>query len=102
MDDIWHQMAKEWYWFAIVGSIVALGWAPSFLKGKCPSCNKRKLTSVIIDEQTRGDLNVENANKLFLTFYACEACQSCFYRERTGQLQDASDAKWSSVFSGRA
>lgn len=98
MDDIWHQMAKEWYWFAIVGSIVALGWAPSFLKGKCPACKKRKLTSVIIDEQIRNELNTENTNKLFFTFYSCEACHARFYRERTGPLKDASDTRWERAF----
>ncbi len=99
MDDIWHQILKEWYWFPIVGGIVAMAWTPSFLKGKCPACQKRKLIAVIIDEDIRGELlNTETTNKLFFTFYACEACQSRFYRERTGPFQDASDAKWSPAF----
>ncbi len=87
--DIWHQMAKEWYWFVIVGALVAVAFAPSFLKGKCPQCRKRGLVSVDLDQV--GQEQLASFGLSFPTLYNCRKCQARLYRERSGELKAADD-----------
>src|SRR5579883_298996 len=95
--DIFQQMAKEWYWLVILGGLVAVAFVPSFLKGKCPSCGKRNLCSVELNEQAPEQLGSKYAGP-FMLFYQCQACYRRFKRVRTGPLEDASDACWDVVF----
>jgi hypothetical protein len=97
-EQLFHQIMKEWYWLVIVGSIVSMAFAPSFLKGKCPCCGKRKLVSVETDSQTRQSLEAQHHTQQFLTFYSCDSCHSRFFRERTGPFQDASAKGWDPAF----
>ena len=97
MEDWTHAALKEWYWIVIVGAIVSLAFAPSFLKAKCPKCKKKALRTVDTDAHLLSHLSEED-RKPFLTFYRCDKCSSRFVRERTAPLADASDARWTSIF----
>lgn len=98
MDDIFHQAMKEWYWFAIVGALVSIAFAPSFLKGKCPKCSKRKLVTVPLDDATTRALAAEGNERQFLSFYTCGGCDAQLLRERTGPFEDATAKSWQQVF----
>src|SRR5262245_31265367 len=98
MDDIYHQIMKEWYWLVIMAALVAVAFAPTFLKSKCPRCGKKKLISVDLDQLVREKLESANGNRLFLTFFRCENCLARVFRERTGPFEDASAAEWELAF----
>ncbi len=99
MDDLAHQMMKEWYWFAIFGALCAIFFCPSFLKSKCPKCTKRNLTTVDVDDSIKSSVApASDSASHFLTFYRCGSCQAKLYRQRTGPFQDASAPKWNNVF----
>jgi hypothetical protein len=89
MDDLGRQVLKEWYWLFIFAALVAVAFAPSFLKGKCPRCSKRKLVSFELDNHVRKSIEAEHANRQFLTFYTCHSCGAHLFRERTGPFEDA-------------
>lgn len=95
--DVYHAAMKEWYWFVIFGAIFSMAFAPTFLKSKCPQCNKRKLETVDLDQRIREQLQ-EQEDKPFLTFYNCTACGARLLRERTSPFQDASDLRWNLAY----
>lgn len=93
----YHLVLKEWYWLVIYAALIAVAFAPTFLKTKCPSCRKRKLESVDIDQNTREDLQ-RREDVQFLTFFRCTACGARFMREKTAPYQDASDSRWNLAY----
>ena len=100
MDDLMHQVLKEWYWLVIFAALVAVAFAPSFLKGKCPKCNKRKLVSVDLDSSIQEKIRNEHGRgaNSFFSFYWCSACGAKLYRDRSGPFQDASADRWETAF----
>jgi hypothetical protein len=95
--EVAQAMMKEWYWPVIVLAIVMMAFAPSFLKGRCPSCKKRALRSVDVDDKVLSELNAADAQN-FTMFYRCDNCQSRFKRVRSGPLEDAADPRFERVF----
>lgn len=65
-------------WFVIL-AVVVTPFLPSFLKGKCPSCSKRKLDSF----EPEG---VEAAPGTYITYFLCQNCQTRFQRDKSGPL----------------
>jgi hypothetical protein len=92
---------NEWTVAAIIGALVAIAFAPSYFRSKCPACKKRKLTSVIPDEVASLRLK-EIDDRKFLSFYVCEACGAKYLRERSGPYQDASHESWDFVYAEKA
>lgn len=88
---------KEWYWLVIWAALIAVAFAPTFLKAKCPSCKKRKLETLDLDQRTREDLQSKEHVE-FLTFFHCTACGARFMREKTAPYQDASDPRWNLAY----
>jgi hypothetical protein len=84
---------KEWYWGVIYAALIAVAFAPTLLKAKCPKCRKRKLETVDIDQRTREELQ-RREDAQFLTFYRCTACGARLMRQRTAPYQDASECRW--------
>ncbi len=88
---------SDWYWYVIVAALLAVAFAPSLLKGRCPGCGKRRLCSVDLDESLSSSLD-EDDRKNFLSFYLCEACGRRWRRQRSQPLEDASGSKWERIF----
>jgi hypothetical protein len=97
--EITQAMLKEWYWVVIFLSIVLMAFCPSFLKGKCPSCKKRALRSVDVDNHVLAELNLADAQN-FTMFYRCDKCHCRLKRLRSGPLEDAADPSFERVFGG--
>lgn len=95
--DVYHAMAKEWYWFVIFGALIGIAFAPTFLKAKCPTCKKRKLETVDLEQSVREEIQ-EREDRPFLTFYKCTACGARLMRERSAAYEDASDIRWSIAY----
>lgn len=88
---------KEWYWLVIWGALVAVSFAPSLLKAKCPTCRKRKLESIALEQGIRQEIE-DREGKPFLTFYQCAACGARVLKERSSPFKDASDARWNLAY----
>lgn len=88
---------KEWYWLVIWAALIAVAFAPTFLKAKCPTCKKRKLETIDLDQRTREDLQHQEHVE-FLTFFRCTACGARLMREKTAPYQDASDPRWNLAY----
>jgi hypothetical protein len=88
---------KEWHWLVIWGSLVALSFTPAFLKAKCPTCKKRKLESISLEQRVREEIQAQEG-KPFLSFYECKACGARVLRERSSGYKDASDARWNVAY----
>jgi hypothetical protein len=100
--EISELLTKEWYWIVIIGAIAALAFCPSFLKGKCPGCRKRALTSFVIDDAAvkklkDGGMAAEDVPP-YTNFYRCGRCGGKYKRARSGPLQDASGTAFDTVF----
>jgi hypothetical protein len=93
----YHAVLKEWYWGVIYAALIAVAFAPTLLKTKCPTCKKRKLETVDIDQRTRETLQ-QREDAEFLTFYRCTACGARLMRERTAPYKDAGDARWNLAY----
>lgn len=95
--DVYHAAMKEWYWFVILGALVAVAFCPTFLKEKCPRCKKRSLKTVDVDTEIRRQLE-QQEQRAFLTFYRCTACSAKLVRERTAPHEDATEPRWAGAF----
>ena len=99
--EVAHAMMKEWYWGVILLALIAVAFAPSFLKGKCPKCNKRAVRSVdadrtIVQQVAAGESRSDEARYTF--YFRCDHCQARFKRVRTAPMEDASDSRYDVVF----
>ncbi|CAN5434747.1 hypothetical protein BH11CYA1_BH11CYA1_36470 [soil metagenome] len=73
-------------WFVILAVIVT-PFLPSLIKGKCPTCSKRKLNSF----EPEG---LESKPGTYITYFVCQSCQTQFRRDKSGPLEVmASDSK---------
>lgn len=95
--EVQQAMLKEWYWGVIVLALVLVAFAPSFLKGKCPGCGKRKLRTVDLQDPELERL-YQGDKQTYTIFFRCDACRSRFKKVRSGPLHDASDQAYEAVF----
>jgi uncharacterized protein with PIN domain len=93
----YHAVMKEWYWLVIYAALIAVAFAPTFLKARCPQCKKRKLETVDLDQRTREDIEHKEEVQ-YLTFFQCTACGARFLREKTAPYKDASDPRWNLAY----
>lgn len=70
---------KDAYMVFVLIVVVMTPFLPLLWKNKCPACNKRKLVGV---ERTPAP---EDEGR-YLTYFACQNCQSEFTREKSGPL----------------
>jgi hypothetical protein len=99
--EVAQAMMKEWYWGVILAALIAVAFAPSFLKGKCPTCKKRGLRTVDADAATVqrvAESESKSAEARFTVYYRCDRCQARFKRLRTEPLQDASGSHYDPIF----
>lgn len=66
-------------WF-VIAAVLVTPFLPTFLKGKCPSCNKRKLDSYEPDSS-------ETKPGTYITYFLCQNCQMRFRRDKSGPLE---------------
>lgn len=95
--DVYNAALKEWYWFVILGALVAVAFCPLFLKAKCPNCKRRQLKSVDVNPDTRRMLEAPQ-QRGYLTFYRCDACDARVLQELSRPYEDASDNCWDAAF----
>lgn len=95
--EVYKAAMKEWYWIVIVGAIIAVAFAPSILKTRCPACKKKALRSVEIDDAMRAQVQTPESNE-FLVFFRCDKCGAKFKRDRTAPLEDASAPQFEQVY----
>jgi hypothetical protein len=97
--ELTHAMLKEWYWPVIIGALIAVAFAPSFLKSKCPACGKRKLRSFDFDNSA---IAVSGFAKddlpPFTIYYLCDGCHARLKRFRSGPLLEATDQHYDVIF----
>ena len=75
---------KDSYMIFVILAVLFTPFLPLVLKGKCPSCGKRKLEKLGTEV-----LQAEDASKTYMTKYRCHACMKHFEQEKTGKLQEA-------------
>ena len=90
-------MLKEWYWGVIMLALVAVAFAPSFLKALCPQCKKRALRSVDLPDGA-SDSFAASGIEPFTTFYLCDHCAGKFKRVGSGPLEEASQTRFAPYF----
>ena len=66
-------------WF-VIAAVLVTPFLPTFLKGKCPSCNKRKLDSFEPEA-------IETKPGSYITYFLCQNCQMRFRRDKSGPLE---------------
>ena len=99
--EVAQAMMKEWYWGVILLALIAVAFAPSFLKGKCPACKRRGLRSVDVDRtivQQVADGESRGAEARYTFYYRCDGCGARFKRVRTAPMEDASDSRYDLIF----
>lgn len=71
---------KDSYMIFVLLAVMITPFLPQLLKGKCPSCGKRKLEAL--------DSAPDGAEETpFLSYHACKNCLTNFRREKSGPLQ---------------
>jgi transposase-like protein len=78
---------KDSHMLFVLLAILVTPFLPFILKGKCPSCAKRKLESL---EQPPAGFQSAEPNP-FLSYYRCKNCRTQFVRERSGPLTPLTD-----------
>jgi len=66
-------------WFVIL-AVILTPFLPSFLKGKCPNCSKRKL------ETFEPDLAEPHPPGTYISYFLCRNCEMRFQRDKSGPL----------------
>jgi transposase-like protein len=66
-------------WFVIMAVLIT-PFLPTFLKGKCPSCSKRKL-------DTFEPEGIEAKPGTYITYFLCQNCHMSFRRDKSGPLE---------------
>jgi transposase-like protein len=94
--EVTQAMLKEWYWIVIWGALIAVAFAPTFLKARCPGCKKRNMKTADVDQDVVREIEPDAGG--FLTFFRCGSCQAKFKRLRTGPFEDASDPKYERIY----
>ncbi len=69
-------------WF-VIAAVLVTPFLPTFLKGKCPNCNKRKLDSYEPE-------SIETKPGTYITYFLCQNCQMRFRRDKSGPLEPMS------------
>jgi len=75
---------KDSYMIFVILAVLFTPFLPLVLKGKCPSCGKRKLEKLGTEV-----LEAPDSAKTFVTRYRCHACLKHFQQEKTGQLKES-------------
>lgn len=80
---------KDSHMLFVLLAILITPFLPVLLKGKCPSCGKRKLESL---DHNDGGISGGDTNP-YLAYFHCKACQTRFVREKSGPMQAIIDDK---------
>src|SRR5579884_2312985 len=101
-SEVYQMMMKEWYWIVILGALVAVAFCPSFLKGKCPACGKRTLSSVDVHDGVIKDLLDSGVSRdelpPFTGYFRCAKCSARYKRLRSGPLEEVSSTRFDTIF----
>ena len=74
------QRVKESFMWFVILAVLVTPFLPTFLKGKCPSCSKRKL-------DTFGPEGIVVKPGTYITYFLCQNCQASFRRDKSGPLE---------------
>jgi hypothetical protein len=69
----------------VVLIVLVTPFLPQILKGKCPSCKKRKLETLELAD-TAG-----KAQNPYVAYFVCTACRSKFRREKSAPMEPMPD-----------
>jgi len=79
---------KDFHWFIVLGAVLITPFLPALLRGKCPSCKKRKLQSL---DTLKIHAEQEASQFTYITLYKCDACKALFKRNKSGALETSSE-----------